>query len=615
MAQLNDFQKRCVVAEGHLLITACPGSGKTTVLAHRAENLLTKHPGENLLAVTYTRDAALELKQRILKRIPSANGRVGAATFHSLAMRQLKETGVRINIISSSETKAVVTKILSSFGVDEAEAIKFYGDELSSVQSFVDPYEYPRMSKDDILANLWVEYNKIKASMGKMDFSDILTRSVSGMRDGSIKPYKAKFLLADESQDMDSVQHAWIEAHAKNGTDVTLVGDDDQEIYSFRMSTGFKGMDGFRKKLNATSEILPINYRCGKKILEAAATLIKNNNPDRLDKPIQSGVVYEGTIHKPKPFIKESSGEHLTSSYNENSALVAEIISTDRRNKKSEKYSGDWAVLSRDNLALSEIEVLLREAGVNFEIKQSSFWDLPSVRDLISVLSYLASGEWLGMAIYINNYLRASHVFDNGCKSVLDAYKATEDEHIKHGLRTVLYYEGEWKKMLALNTKDSHDEVIADVADFVVSNLIPEDKEKLEKKKRIILAARDLLLCTNTDLLKDRIFLRTNPMAKSVDAGMSPRDQAIKDKELFVTLLTLHSSKGLEFDNVWMRGCESANFVDPKKDGRMRNVPEERRLFYVGMTRARHNLHFSYSYAEDEDLDAVFLLEAGIGLY
>jgi superfamily I DNA/RNA helicase len=605
LANLNVFQKRCVDAEGHLLITACPGSGKTTVLSYRAESLLGKHSAGNLMAVTFTSDAADEVRGRIVKRVPGAKSRVGAGTFHSLAKKQIERSGISVDLLSDYEVRAVVKNILDK--IDGAPDIKTVMSLFSTVQSCVKPFEHASIVSNPEMKHIWTQYQKIKNNAHKMDFSDLLLLAIRGMKDGSVEPYKVRWLLADEAQDMDEIQHEWIKSHAGNGTDITLCGDDDQSVYGFRAALGYEGMEEFKLNLNAKSEVLPINYRCGSNILAAAAKLIENNSPHRIDKPIQSGVDYKGVIHKPidcRPIAAgESGGEH--------ELVVSGIIAQEFKSAKTENPEKDWAILARGNIALHLIEKQLLEQNIPYSRKSGSFWDQYAIKCHLSILNYLTKNEWFAFSLFINNFLGTELIFDSRCNNLNSLYQYAKDDALKTKVREIIFYERQWQDLLFKGGIENEKELLEDVRLFVMSKIPKASEKVMEKYDALIGSANDILIKTKGKDLKKRIFNRTSPALNKGSAADSKRVAAQKEGKLFVSLMTMHGSKGLEFDSVWLMGCETDTFLAPKKDGAVISTSEERRLFYVGMTRAKFNLHTSYTikYAVK---DALFLQEAGI---
>ncbi|GAB6071527.1 DNA helicase PcrA [Thiomicrorhabdus hydrogeniphila] len=608
MAKLNRFQTKCVEADGHLLIVACPGSGKTTVLTHRAEYLLDKNSDGNLLGVTFSKDAAGELRGRMVKKVPHAKNRIGSGTFHSLAMRQLKRADVVIDLMDDREVRSIIESILDS--LDEPPEIDVITSDFTTIQSSLNQNDHPLVVGNKITKYVWEKYQKIKHNARKVDFGDLLLLAVRGMRDGTIKPYPVKWILGDESQDMDELQHEWIKIHAENGTDVTLVGDDDQSIFAFRAAQGFGGMEKFKMALNAKMEMLPINYRCGKAILAAAAKLISFNSPNRIDKPIEAGVDYDGVIHK-TAILSPCDEDGESKSHYEYSHMINKIKEHKFTEEESPYFSNDWAILARGNITLNEIERELLNEGIEYGRKSGSFWDQPVLRSYLSVLKYLTEGKWFGFAIFINNFLGSDLVFDHRVNNLNSLYQLAKDEGLKKKLKTLIYYERVWLDMLMDGSQEKEEELLIDVAAFVEGNLTTQNLKTREKQVNLIRDACLILSKTKGKDLKNKIFLRTSPAmnkGKSID---EKREAARKENKLFISLLTMHSSKGLEFDNVWLSGCESANFTEPKKDGSMSDIKEERRLFYVSMTRAKYHLYTSMV-GNEQKPDALFLQEAGI---
>lgn len=587
-------------SEGHLLITACPGSGKTTVLSFRAENLLRKNPIGNLMAVTFGSDAASEIKSRIVQKSPGAKGRIGAGTFHALAKRQVERAGISVDLLSGYEIKDVLKNILDK--IEDAPDVEVVGGLFTLVQSSLRPLDHSILVGDKVLMHVWVQYQKIKRDAHKVDFSDLLVLAVKGMQDGSIKPYDVRWILADEAQDMDELQHAWIRAHAENGAEITLCGDDDQSIFRFRAALGYEGMEQFKLTLNASSEVLPINYRCGSDILPAAAKLIEHNSPHRIDKPIQSGVDYKGVIHKPMhypPVESKNMGE------GEHQSVVEEILT------RTFHSQFDWAVLARGNIALNFIERHLLEQDIRYSRKSGSFWDQYAIRCQLSVLNYLTANNWFGFSLFINNFLGTDLIFDSRCNNLNSLYQLAKDDALKEKVKALIYYERLWQDLLFQGGIKNEEELLQDVASFVITNMPPMPEKARERHSVLIDSANNILMKTKGKNLKERIFYRTSPTMNKGSAADTKRTKAQEEGVLFVSLMTLHGSKGLEFDSVWLLGCETETFLAPKKDGTMVSTPEERRLFYVGMTRTRFNLHTSYT-TEGGKKDALFLQEAGI---
>ncbi|KDN94706.1 ATP-dependent helicase [Hydrogenovibrio marinus] len=608
---LNIHQIKCVEEDGHILIIAGAGSGKTTVLSHRSQRLLQEQPGSTLMAVTFTRDAANELKGRILKRVPDANERVGAGTFHSLALDQLKRSGIKRKILSEQESLEFIKSAMSNYeheGADPYEVAKMF----AAAQSMANPDSYPVFLTNPYYKSVWEDYRALKDESALMDFGDMLHLAVEGMRNGTVQPFRASYILGDEAQDMDEIQHEWIMLHAMNGSIITLVADDDQSIYAFRNASGYEGLVTFVDRLQAKKMMLPINYRCGHEILALGRTLIENNKK-RLDKPIEAGVEFPGEVLKPvfAPFSKETD---TYKRHRELEVVVSNIITDHHRNGGFQ----EWAILSRDNFSLSYLERFLNEQRIIYHRDVGSVWDSRAGRIFLSLLRYLSDNDWLEIATFLNNFITSKFLFQNiRTMNLTELYRLESEKNENKNLakkncdvlKDLIYQERQWRTML---DEKRIDEVINGVADFFVANL-----RAFFRNDKSYSAARDILgICVqllsrrNENSLSRRLFMETSPLVKKTDQRKAKMDTAKRDGKLFVSLNTMHSSKGLEFDNVYIVGCDDDALLKPNEAG-MLDVEEERRLMYVAITRARKKLGFSAS-CDNGEVISTFLTEIGL---
>jgi superfamily I DNA/RNA helicase len=607
MSGLNPYQKRCVTEDGHLLITACPGSGKTTVLSHRSERLLVENPAATLMAVTFTKDAAEELRERILKRVPDAKNRLATGTFHSLALKQLKRAGFNRKIISDHEAKEMINTAIERANV--AEELKAF-DVLStfnSIQSAVEPDNHPIVQTNAVYRELWFIYKSMKEQAEVIDFSDILHFSVRMMKSGEIQPFAATYVLGDEAQDMDEVQHEWINFHARNGSLVTLVGDDDQSVYGFRYASGYEGMRKFLRDLQATQVVLPVNYRCGADILAKAATLIENNI-QRVDKPIEAGMDYPGEILSPIIGLLDDKG-----SRKEEYERVINFLMEDHF--VSKRKVTEWAVLARGNFALADFERVCYENGIENHRESGTIWDARFARLFIGILNYIVDREWFGMALFLNTYMESDNLF---VSRDMDLHRLYEMElegspANAENLKALLYYEQQWREWLAAGDKESVDKLIQDVSQFLMANidLIPRMSDKSRESACNVVEVCAQILMRRTEDLKRRIFMETSPLIKKGDRKTRKLKTVEEKGGLFINLMTMHASKGLEFDNVFLIGCDDSAMLKDDASSGLPNVQEERRLFYVAMTRARHRLGFSVCSSDPSKLQSQFLTEIG----
>lgn len=588
--ELNTFQDRAVHTPGHVTILACPGSGKTRVLSTRAGYLIANNDLGRLAAVTFTRDAANQLLERIMESLrPEHARRIAVGTFHSLALNQLRRNsnGPIPRLISDSDRTAILRRCWK----DYAPSLKFedVSKEIDKAKASVSEYVFSDMQ----LERIFNAYEQSLAADNAMDFNDILLRATRGMLDGRVKPLPIRWLSVDEAQDMDDVQLEWILAHGRAGVEVTLVGDDDQSLYSFRMALGYDGLRNISMALNSVDLTLPVNYRCAPNILEPAAKLISHNT-NRANKNIKA--------HKTEPGIVKVL--RLVDRFEEANSVAKGIVGIhqgsalysdpDALSKVDIRPCGEWAVLARTNALLDEIEIVLKSAKL--EIKRTggkSIWENGIGAVFTGVLRSVATNSWMGMAnaisfcggnaSWINQHSRAN---SGDVISRFDAALATapdeKSRRVAIGLR-----EGylSWSMQ---GEKNRVSLVVHGIAGFLASHCNESQRNLLKIMQK-----------TFSERLSGSLAQRLNFLSRN--------EKDNKVEEGVVQLLTLHSSKGLEWDNVWIVGCEEGNL--PHTDS---TEEEERRLMYVGMTRARKMLVMSSSISGG--MESRFFEEAGLAL-
>jgi len=566
--QLNPYQERAVRTPGHCTILACPGSGKTKVLSSRSAHLIDNNQLGRLCAVTFTRDAATELLHRITKEInPQDTRRVAVGTFHSLALNQLRRNSKdRIpRLVSEAEKFGILRRCWKehapNHNFEEVQA------ELERSKGSVSEYIF----EDIALQKVCRAYQDALQADNAMDFSDILLKATRGMLAGTLPPLPLKWMLVDEGQDMDAVQREWILCHGRHGIEITLVGDDDQSLYSFRHALGYAGLQQVTETLNSVELTLPVNYRCGKKILSHAAKLIVHNT-DRAPKNISADRDDDGVIEVKR--VADRNGELDE---------MVRLLATEGR--------AQWAVLARTNAILDEVEAALETGGI--PTKRSggkSIWESGVAAIFVGLLRSINDDSWTGVA----NAL----AFAGGSGSWINAHSREEVkgciERLTQAVETAPNEQSR-KVGLALRegllswTTQSQKERVSLVVYGVSGFLTRYCKES---QLRLLERVRDSFAQLSGSIGQRLSFISRNDRKDETVSGM-------------VQLLTLHSSKGLEFDNVWIAAVEEGNL--PHTDAL---VEDERRLMYVGMTRARNRLVISS--ALEEGLESRFLEEAGI---
>lgn len=543
---LNRQQNRAIITPGHLLVLAIPGSGKTRVLTERACHLLDKCRQKHIIAVTFTREAAKEFKARISKLIPDTKGVITIGTFHALALEQLRETKLPQKLINDATRLTILRHIWKHSGK---------GLDLNAIGHAIEQHKSQTTanSEEAETLDIYHAYQEALRRKNAIDFQDLLIQAVEGMKKGTIAPLFGNTLLVDEFQDTDSVQYAWIKAHAQH-MDVTVVGDDDQTIFSWRHAMGYQGMCLFEREFSATRIQLELNYRCCPEILAVADKLIQYN---------QKRCRKELCAYKPK------GGKVHAFSYSndlDEAMDIAKIARVDPNNT---------AVLSRVNRRLDLIEKTLTSADIPYyRIGGKRLWERRHVGVLLDLLGSIHDRSNLG--------IEHSLVFAGFDETeITTIYSMTNDQLIniiKPDLPQQQLMKPAHEKILA-SFKKSLNGWRQQYAKKYTDLLIYDATEWLSKhapstrQKEDITIAGDVLAQMRGSLAV-RLTSIKNLTRKKTHEG--------------VALMTLHGAKGLEFKRVWMMGVEER--ILPHEDA---ETEEERRLCYVGVTRAMEYLYLS----------------------
>lgn len=424
--------------------------------------------------------------------------------------------------------------------------------------------------QDPVLEEAYDSYQELLGAEGAMDFSDLILFAVRLMAKGEIEPLAIRWLLVDEAQDMDEAQMEWILQHGRTGIEVTLVGDDDQSLYAFRHALGYSGLQEVTFALSAMETTLPVNYRCAPNILAHAAKLIAHNQA-RAPKKI--------TAHR------EDDGEarvlRAADRWDEAGMIAKQILEGGD--------SQEWAILGRTNVIVDAAEVALSDAGIPCARSGGkSVWEHSVGSLFLGLLRTVQDGSWTGIAnalsfcgihaVQVNGHSKNT---SGGCFERLDAAIANADEDgERKALMRVRMGLAAWAEQA---TKGRPSLVVHGVAGFLSDYCKPN--------QLILLRKLEASLVRMSGSLAQRLAI----LGRSTTSDLRPS----------VHLMTLHASKGLEFDNVWIMGCEDGNL--PHTDS---TEEDERRLLYVGMTRARHRLVLSS--AIEEGVVSRFFEEAGL---
>ena len=599
---LNDKQYEAVVStEGPCLVIAGAGSGKTKVLTHKIAYLMGEKNIKpwNILAITFTNKAANEMKERVEKLVGDVAKDMWIGTFHSICVRILRKQIDRIGFDSSfiifdtSDQKTLIKQILKSQDLDD----KIFTDksvlyEISNAKNeMLEPAQYAVRASGDFrkekIAEVYKIYQKRLKENNAIDFDDIINFTIKILMDNPdlLEYYSNKFeyVLVDEYQDTNKAQFTLVTLLASKFGNITVVGDNDQGIYSFR-GADITNILNFEKDFPGTKIIkLEQNYRCTQSILNAANEVIKNNE-NKYEKKLWTSNE-RGTL----PKVYRGDDEYDEANY------IVKQINTLKR-EEYYKYS-DFAVLYRMNSQSRSIEDILRRENIPYKIVGGlKFYERKEIKDIIAYLRLIQNtSDNLSLTRIINEPKRGvgKTSLDNVQQiaatkgiSMFDVIKNSDS----YGLNRVFSNTREFINVMEdlRSKKDS----------ISISELIKETLNKTGYTKALELE-NTVEAENRIENLDEFLTVAIEFEEESADNSLSEFLEGItlssdldnvEDAEESVTLMTLHSAKGLEFPVVFLVGMEEGIFPGYKSIGEEKELEEERRLCYVGITRAKENL-------------------------
>ena len=604
---LNDKQYEAVInTDGPCLVIAGAGSGKTKVLTHKIAYLMQEKDIKpwNILAITFTNKAANEMKERVESLVGDDAKDMWIGTFHSICVKILRRFIDRIGfdhsfvIFDTSDQRTLIKECLKDLKIDD----KMFTDrivqfEISNAKNDMkEPEEYEAMVKGDYrrekIASVYNLYQRRLKENNAIDFDDIINYAIKIFRenDDVLDYYTNKFnyILVDEYQDTNKSQFTLIRLLAKAHGNITVVGDNDQGIYSFR-GADISNILNFEKDFKGTKIIkLEQNYRCTQNILNAANSVIKNNEVKYKKKLWTENE--EGAL----PTFHVSDDE-----YDEGRYIVEEI--NHLRREEYYKYS-DFAILYRMNSQSRAIEEILRREDIPYKIVGGlKFYERKEIKDIIAYLRLINNpSDNLALKRIINEPKRGIG------KTSLDKIQAIS-EQTGIPMYQIIKEADQYGLSRVYSNAQGFIEVIEDLIskkdEYTITELIKhtlketgytkalEDENSIEAENRIENLEEFLTVAVqfeeeeaDNDL---STFLEGITLSSDID-GMD-------DEEESVTLMTLHSAKGLEFPVVFLVGMEEGIFPGYKSIGEPKELEEERRLCYVGITRAKNNLYLTCS--------------------
>ena len=608
---MNPKQKEAVLAtEGPLLIMAGAGSGKTRVLTHRMAYLLQEklvNPW-NILAITFTNKAAKEMKERVTRLVGTAGSDMWVSTFHSMCVRILRREAEQIGysrnftICDQSETETLMKRIVKEKNLDSKkfEPRAILGKISNAKNELLTPEEYANMTGnyfDNIVAECYGAYQRHLKNAQSMDFDDLIMQAVKLFEKypETLAYYQNKFhyIHVDEYQDTNFAQYKLVQLLADKFNNICVVGDADQSIYGWRGADMANIMNFEKDYSSAKVVLLEQNYRSTKTILKAANGVIQNNT-NRKDK---------------KLWTDNGEGEKITyyraqSEHDEARFIVSTM--QQQVQEKGRKY-GDFAILYRTNAQSRVIEDTLIKSNIRYKmVGGHKFYDRKEIKDVMAYLRLISNpADDLSFNRIINVPKRGiggvslqklydfSDIYDY---SYLDAAKNVSLSPLTGKAATEI---GKFAKMLT---------DLQQMAEFVSVTEIVE--QMLEKTGYITSLQQENTLESETRIANINEFLSvtqefdklTNGESNLTDfltdlALVSDLDQVEEEPQSEVTLMTLHAAKGLEFPVVFVIGMEEGIFPSFRSLMEEAEMEEERRLAYVGITRAEQELFITNAYS------------------
>ncbi len=587
---LNDKQKEAVLhIDGPCLVIAGAGSGKTKVLTTRIANLIENGiPSYNILAITFTNKAAKEMRDRLSNIVPDNNAFVG--TFHSLGVRIIRENAPLLgldrnfSIIDSDDVISLIKKIMKDLGLDpKLTAPAYIRNKISNIKNEMlssdDIAKFYNTPQDKVAEKVYYEYIEILKKNNSVDFDDLLRLPVKLFLENPdvLEMYqdRYKYILIDEYQDTNEVQYKLSKLLAKKYKNIFIVGDPDQSIYMFR-GANFRNILNFEKDYK-NAKVIPLeeNYRSTKYILDAANSVIKNNK-ERKEKTLWSSV---GEGKKTK-YLRAYDGKHEIQ-------LVLDEIKRliDEGYKKSE-----IAVLYRTNAQSRVVEEMFLKSNMPYKVVGSYyFYNRKEIKDLICYLRLILNND---------DEISLRRVINVPKRGIGDATIAKLEQEAKEQNTSIFQViskgkEQLFKELVLHLTEESENLSLTELIDLILTETgIREEYEAektMESERRLEVLEEFKSITKSFEERTGSVSLADFLEEISLIADITEH----KEDDDVVTLMTMHSAKGLEFEVVFLVGMEDGIFPHQNSFCEEGGLEEERRLCYVGITRAKERLYIT----------------------
>jgi DNA helicase-2/ATP-dependent DNA helicase PcrA len=608
VADLNPRQREAVLFDGGpLVVVAGAGSGKTRVLTRRIARLVASGVAPwRILAITFTNKAADEMRRRVIELVGSDAERMWVSTFHAACVRMLRRNVDRIgyrpgfSIYDDGDSRRLVEHVLDDLGIDQRRfpPRAVLGVISSAKSDLVDAAAFEERAGtiyERRIAQAYAEYERRLVAANAMDFDDLLVRTVRMFRDNPdvLEQYSERFehVLVDEYQDTNVAQNELVILLGAERRNVCVVGDTDQSIYRFRGAEMRNLLEFERAFPDATLIVLDQNYRSSQTILDAANAVI-GNNLFRQEKKLWSALGQGDRIRRYRAGDDRDEAAFVTS----------EIVSLNRNEAMS---LADMAVFYRTNAQSRALETALADRGIAYTvIGGTRFFDRREVRDVLAYLRAVANpGDEVSLRRIINVPRRGvgdttvgrliAYGTERGvgfAGALEHAFEAGVAGKALAGVRGFLDLLAELRsKDLAEGPPDKLIEVLLErtgYRDVLEAEIDIGGSRAIDAEGRVENLAELMNVASEHQDLES--FLESTALVAATD---------VIDDGASVSLMTLHSAKGLEFRAVFLTGMEEGIFPHSQSLAEPDELEEERRLCYVGVTRARERLYVTHSWS------------------
>lgn len=614
LANMNEKQAQAVTCtQGPLLIMAGAGSGKTRVLTHRVAYLIEEQGVNpwNILAITFTNKAAKEMRERIDNLIGEGSQDIWVSTFHALCVRILRRDCEKIGyerafgIASTSEQRTLMKNILTELNVD----IKKFDPRaiLSAISNakndLLDPKQYAQIAKaqfEELVAKAYVMYQERLQANQVMDFDDLIMQTIELFKQSpetlAFYQRKFKYIHVDEYQDTNEAQYVLVNMLAKENRNLCVVGDADQSIYGWRGANMENIMNFEKDYADATVVKLEQNYRSTKTILQAANDLIENNI-NRKDKTL---------------WTQNQTGEKIVyyRAQNANDEAYYVVKQIQQQIQEKQRNFGDFAILYRTNAQSRMIEETFVKANIPYKLVGAhKFYERKEIMDVLAYLKLAANPkDSMSFSRVVNEPKRGigktslNKLQDFANMHGLSLIEAAENvvmtDITKKAATQLEEFARLIRKLNSFEKTATITEMTKKILDITGYKAALEESKTLEDQSRLENLQEFLSVTQQFDQEWQPEDEQSNPFVDFLaDLALVSDQDSVEEEPDEVTLMTLHAAKGLEFPVVFLMGMEEGLFPLSRAAFDENELEEERRLAYVGITRAEEELFLTNAFS------------------